>query len=162
MIVPLIFGIGAALTAMVGGEHRRRKEGAGTAYRLDRSCHGPAPWQAASALLVAILPELWVGLYTDDAAVFASGAAYLRIVGSLYLFQGVGLALFFASQGAGTVVWPVAAVLLRFIVAAGGGAIVVMALDMGLTALFILVGAGTIIFGTVTALSILFGAWRRG
>ena len=161
MIVPLIFGIGAALTAMVGVN-----TGAGKRERALRIGWIGAATAGALAggigLLVAIFPELWVGLYTDDAAVFASGSAYLRIVGSLYLFQGVGLALFFASQGAGTVVWPVAAVLLRFIVAAGGGAIVVIALDMGLTALFILVGAGTIIFGTVTALSILFGAWRRG
>ena len=161
MIVPLIFGIGAALTAMVGVN-----TGAGKRERALRIGWIGAATAGALAggigLLVAIFPELWVGLYTDDAAVFASGSAYLRIVGSLYLFQGVGLALFFASQGAGTVVWPVAAVLLRFIVAAGGGAIVVMAMDMGLTALFILVGAGTIIFGTVTALSILFGAWRRG
>ena len=160
MIVPLIFGIGAALTAMVGVN-----TGAG---QLDRAFR--IGWVGAAAagllagvigLVVAIWPDLWVGLYTDDPAVLASGAVYLRVVGSLYVFQGVGLALFFASQGAGTVLWPVVAVTLRLMVAAGGGAVAVLVLDMGLTSIYALVGAGTIIFGTVTALSLLFGAWRR-
>lgn len=160
MIVPLIFGIGAALTSMVGVNM-----GAGNMERTLRIGWTGAATGGALAgvigLVVAIFPEVWVGLYTDDPAVLQSGAVYLRVVGGLYVFQGVGLALFFASQGAGTVVWPVAGVLLRFIISAGGGAVAVLALGMGLKALFILVGVSTVIFGTVTALSILFGAWRR-
>ena len=39
------------------------------------------------------------------------GTHYLRIVGPFYGFFGVGLALYFASQGAGRMNWPLAAVL---------------------------------------------------
>lgn len=38
-----------------------------------------------------------------------SGSRYLRIVGPVYGFFGSGLVLYFASQGAGRLLWPVAA-----------------------------------------------------
>jgi hypothetical protein len=88
-------------------------------------------------LVVAVRPEWWVGLYTEDPAVLASGSLYLRIVGGMYVFQGVGLSLYFASQGAGTVFWPVAAGVLRVIVAVGGAMVAVLLLDMGLKTLFV-------------------------
>jgi hypothetical protein len=43
---------------------------------------------------------------------------YLRAVGPLYGFFGVGLVLYFASQGAGRLLWPVAANIARLAVAA--------------------------------------------
>ena len=51
----------------------------------------------------------------------ATGAAYLRIVGPAYGFFGLGLALYFASQGAGRLFWPLFAGLLRLLIAVGGG-----------------------------------------
>lgn len=160
LLIPLIFGIGAALTAMVGVNI-----GAGNLKRA--LCIG---WTGAAAagmlagvigLVVAIWPELWVGLYTQDPAVIASGALYLRIVGGMYVFQGVGLSLYFASQGAGYVFWPVAAGVLRLMVAVGGAAVAVLVLGMGLKALLCLTAAGMVIFGSVTALSIALGAWGK-
>lgn len=160
LLIPLIFGIGAALTAMVGVNM-----GAG---KLNRAlCIG---WTGAAAaglltgaigLVVALWPEVWVGLYTQDPAVIASGSLYLRIVGSMYLFQGVGSSLYFASQGAGTVFWPVVAGVLRVIVAVCGTMVAVLILDMGFKTLLFLTAAGMVIFGFVTALSVLFGAWGK-
>ena len=42
-----------------------------------------------------------------------TGAAYLRIVGPAYGFFGLGLSLYFASQGAGRLLWPLLAGLVR-------------------------------------------------
>lgn len=160
LLIPLIFGIGAALTAMVGVNM-----GAG---KLDRALR--IGWTGAAAagllagtigLVLAVRPEWWVGLYTEDPAVLASGALYFRIVGYVYVFQGVGLSLYFASQGAGTVFWPVAAGLLRVIVAVGGALVAVLVLGMGLKTLLFLTAAGMVVFGSVTALSVLFGAWGK-
>ncbi len=160
LLIPLIFGIGAALTAMVGVNM-----GAGNLNRALR-----IGWTGAAAagllsgligLVVAIRPGLWVGLYTHDPAVIEAGSVYLRIVGSVYLFQGVGLSLYFASQGAGHMFWPVAAGVLRVIVAVGGAAAAVVLLGMGLNSLFMLTAAGMVIFGAITALSIFFGAWGK-
>lgn len=82
---------------------------------------------------------------------------YLRIVGSIYLFQGVDSSLYFASQGAGKLFWPVAAGILRVTVAVGGALVAMLILD---TLLF-LTAAGIAICGSVIALSIAFGAWGK-
>jgi putative MATE family efflux protein len=160
LLIPLIFGIGAALTAMVGVNM-----GAGNLNRALRigwiGAAAAGLLSGAIGLVVAIRPGLWVGLYSADPAVLAAGSVYLRVVGPVYLFQGVGLSLYFASQGAGTVLWPLAAGVLRMLVTAGGAAVAVLLLDMGLPSIFFLTAAGMALFGAITALSILLGAWRR-
>ena len=50
-----------------------------------------------------------------------AGAAYLRVVGPTYGFFGLGLSLYFASQGAGRLAWPLLGGLVRLLVAVGGG-----------------------------------------
>lgn len=60
----------------------------------------------AIGVATAIAPALWMNLFTQDTEVPAFGASYLNIVGGCYAFFGLGLALFFASQGAGRVLWP--------------------------------------------------------
>ncbi len=160
LLIPLIFGIGAALTAMVGVSM-----GAGNLNRALRiGWTGAAVaglLSGAIGLIVAVRPDWWVGLYSKDPAVLTAGSDYLRIVGTVYLFQGVGLSLYFASQGAGTVLWPVAAGALRMLVTVGGAAMAVLVLAMGLQSIFFLTAAGMFLYGAVTALSILFGAWRK-
>ncbi len=160
LLIPLIFGIGAALTAMVG-----MNMGAGN---LNRALRIGWTGAAAAGLLsgiiglgVAVWPDGWIGLFSKDPAVLAAGASYLRIVGAVYLFQGVGLSLYFASQGAGTVLWPVSAGVLRMLVTVGGASVAVRMLGMGLSSIFILTAAGMALYGVVTALSILLGAWRK-
>ena len=55
------------------------------------------------------------------ATVIATGTAYLRLAGPTYGFFGLGLALYFAAQGAGRLAWPLSAGFLRMTVAIGGG-----------------------------------------
>jgi hypothetical protein len=50
-----------------------------------------------------------------------TGTLYLRAVGPLYGFFGIGLVLYFASQGAGRLLWPVTDNVARLVVAALGG-----------------------------------------
>ena len=50
-----------------------------------------------------------------------TGSAYLRAVGPFYGVFGFGLALYFASQGAGRLLWPLAAGFARMVFAIGGG-----------------------------------------
>ena len=51
----------------------------------------------------------------------AAGSTYLRIVGPFYGFFGLGMALYFASQGAGALKWPLLAGFSRMVIAVGGG-----------------------------------------
>ncbi len=159
VLIPIVFGIGAALIAMVG-----TNIGAGQLTRAHRVgwTGGAAATVIAGAIgtATAVWPDAWAGILTQDAAVFAAGAAYLGIVAPFYAFFGLGLSLYFASQGAGAVFWPVAAGAGRLLVAVGGGALAVGWLDAGYDGLLGFVAAGMVVYGLGTALSILLGAWR--
>jgi Na+-driven multidrug efflux pump len=120
ILVPIAFGFGGALTAMVAanlGAHQ-----AARAKRVTWTGAGLV-WLVTGAigLVAAVQPSLWMTLFTTDAAVQAAGSTYLRIVGGSYGFFGLGLALFFASQGAGRMRWPLVASGSRLAVVAVGG-----------------------------------------
>ena len=51
-------------------------------------------------LIAALWPQAWLALFSSDPRVIETGSAYLRIVGPTYGFFGLGMALYFASQGA--------------------------------------------------------------
>lgn len=160
LLVPMIFGIGAALTAMVGVNM-----GAGNQQRAERigwlGGVTAAALTGAVGLLLAIAPGLWLDLFTDDPESWRAGALYLRIVGPAFLFQGLGLALYFASQGAGTVAWPVIATILRFVVCVGAAALGVRVFDQQIGFVYACIAAGMVVYGALTAASIAMGAWRR-
>jgi putative MATE family efflux protein len=120
ILVPIAFGVGSALTAMVATNMGARQPA--RAKRVTWAGAGLV-WAVTGLIGVAaaVWPEVWMALFTGDAAVQATGSAYLRIVGACYGFFGLGLALFFASQGAGRLAWPLAASSLRLAVLAVGG-----------------------------------------
>ena len=160
LLVPMVFGIGAAVTALVG-----TNIGAGNLARAERIGWTGALLAAGLTggvgLILAIAPGLWTGLFTREPATFASGALYLHIVGPAFAFQGLGLALYFASQGAGAVIWPIIATLLRLGVCAGGAAIVMSAPEPSLACVYACISASMVVYGTVTAIALWRGAWRR-
>jgi putative MATE family efflux protein len=147
--IPLVFAIGQAMVALVG-----TNIGAGRPERAKRIAFVGAGMAAAVCLAigltVAIVPDTWVRLFSDDPAVRAAGASYLRIAGPCYPLFGIGMALYFASQGAGQVLWPVLAGTVRLAVVVIGG---VAAVRFGapLAALFALIAFGMAVFGGLTA-----------
>jgi hypothetical protein len=86
----------------------------------------------------------------------------LRTVAPVYGAIGLGMALYFASQGAKRVLWPVLAGTMRMLVAAGVGWAAVTWLGAGLSTLFQIVALAAVLFGLVTAAAVLGGAWDRG
>jgi putative MATE family efflux protein len=159
LLVPLVFGLGAPLVAMVG-----TNIGAGQMKRALRVAMtgGAVAFLLAEAVGVAaaIWPEAWLGLFGHDPSMLATGSAYLRAVGPFYGFFGLGLALYFASQGAGTMMWPLLAGGLRLLVAAGGGWLA-LTLTGSLYGLFAALALGLVIYGLGIAVPILGGAWHR-
>src|SRR6201999_2872492 len=100
LLIPLAFGLGGPMVALLGtnigaGQRQRALRialvGAGLAFVLTE----------AIGLAAAIWPEAWLGLFGHDKAMLATGSAYLRWVGPTFGFFGAGMALYFASQGAG-------------------------------------------------------------
>jgi Na+-driven multidrug efflux pump len=159
--IPLVFGFGSALVAMVG-----TNVGAGQIARAERVAWVGAGMAAgltgAIGLTAALAPSLWIGLFTSEPAVLAAGSTYLRIVGPFYGFFGLGLALYFASQGAGRLLWPLLGGFIRLAVAACGGWLVTRYFGLGLPALFAVMAFALVCFGATVALAVRGGAWRRG
>ena len=94
-------------------------------------------------------PILWMGWFSDDAAVAHLGALYLRIVGPVYTCFGLGLGLFFVTQGVGRSVAAMNANAVRMIVSAGGGLIAVYWFDLGVPGFFAAVAAAFCLYAAM-------------
>ena len=86
------------------------------------------------------------------------GTRYLRIVGPFYGFFGLGLALYFASQGAGRLAWPLGANLTRLAIAAGGGWLA-LRWSGDVSYVFLALSAAVAVFGLLNAGAVAGGAW---
>ncbi|GLQ06540.1 MATE family efflux transporter [Sneathiella chinensis] len=160
ILIPIVFGIGAAMISFVGANM-----GAGQVRRAERV--GWTGGLIAAAICgtigvtVALWPQSWAGLFTTDPDVFRFTAEYQAVVGPAYAFFGLGLSLYFASQGAHTVIWPVVAGLARLFIAAGIGTYLAEYRGAEFQHILYLVALGLAVFGLGTALSLYLGAWRR-
>jgi putative MATE family efflux protein len=158
ILVPIAFGIGSALTAMVA-----TNLGAHQADRAKR-----VTWTGAGlvcgltgliGLAAAAWPQAWMALFSTDPQVQAAGSAYLRVVGVCYGFFGLGLALFFASQGAGRLAWPLTASTARLIVVAVGGWLAVHAGGGSPQALYAVIALSLFVMGAGLALATSLSDW---
>jgi Na+-driven multidrug efflux pump len=109
-------------------------------------------------LAAAAFPRAWLTLFDGDPAMVAAGSLYLHAVGPLYGFFGLGLILYFASQGAGRLFWPVLGNVARLAVAGLGGW-GVLRWGGGLAHLFLAQGAALVIYGLMNAGAVAGGAW---
>jgi putative MATE family efflux protein len=102
LLIPIVFAVGVASVPMVGMAMGARD--IGRARRVAWTAAGvAAAMLGAIGLVVTIAPDLWSGVFTSDRAVRAVANQYLRLAGPGFLFVGVGLSLYFASQGSGKV-----------------------------------------------------------
>lgn len=158
ILVPIAFGFGGALTAMVA-----TNLGAQQAARAKHvTWTGAALVWAVTGLIgiaAAVWPQGWMGLFSSEAAIQAAGATYLRIVGGTYGFFGLGLALFFASQGAGRLAWPLLASTARLLVVAVGGWIVVHGLGGPPQSLYAVIALSLVVMGGTVALAVRAADW---
>ena len=152
ILIPLAFGIGTAIVAMVGSnwgakqyDRARRIAWVGAAT-VGTAC-------ASIGLLVALFPGLWMRLFTADAAIAHDGALYLQIVGPIYGLYGLGMGLYFATQGFGSVVWTVTANALRLLVSAGCALVVARWLDLGLIGFGLGVALGFCAYAALTVMA---------
>jgi putative MATE family efflux protein len=157
LLVPLVFGLGGPLVAMVG-----TSIGAGQRDRALRTAWIGAAIAVglteAIGLAAAANPHAWLTLFDSDPAMLSAGSTYLRSVGPCYGFFGLGMALYFASQGAGRLLWPLLANFTRFAIAAGVGWLV-LRLDGDLSHLFLAMSAALAAFGLINAAAVAGGAW---
>ena len=106
MLVPISFGIGAALTTAVGtnigaGQYNRARIIAKAGAFVTFFTTG------AFGIIVALMPWLWTDLFIDSGTAVVFASSYLTIVGPFYGFFAGGMSLYFASQGTGSMIFPV-------------------------------------------------------
>ncbi|PHK94467.1 multidrug transporter MatE [Pseudoroseomonas rhizosphaerae] len=159
LTVPLAFGVGSALTALVG-----RAAGAGEWALARRTAWAGAAMAllvtGAAGLSVGLWPEGFARAFTGDLAVVAVAAAALSYTGPAFGGFGLGMALYFASMGAGRMTGPVLAAISRIAVAVGGGWLLAGPLGLGMEGHFLGVALGITAYGAVTAASVRRGVWQ--
>ncbi|MBV9326710.1 MAG: MATE family efflux transporter [Chloroflexi bacterium] len=156
VLVPLVFGLGAPLVALVG-----TNVGAGRHARAVRvawiGAFVAAAMCAFIGALAAVYPRVWLGMFDSDAAMLAPGSQYLQRVGPFYGFFGLGLGLYFAFQGFGRLRWAVVANFTRLTIAVGGGWLA-LRLTGDLSFVFVALSIGMAAFGLINAAALATGA----
>ena len=160
LMIPLIFGIGTAMTSIVGANI-----GANNIERAERvGTYGGSVAGVVSILIgftLAVFPDLWIHYFTNDLKAYEITKKYIQIVGPFYAFQGIGLSLYFASQGANAMLWPTIATIARFLIASIGGSISIYILGFGIESIFLSSSIAMMTFGIMIFLSLKRGAWRK-
>jgi putative MATE family efflux protein len=154
ILIPLAFGFGTAIVAMVGTNWGAKQ------YRRARAIAwmGAATVAAACAtigLIAAVFPAIWMGLFTNDDDTVRIGVSYLRIVGPVYGFYGLGMALYFATQGFGSVMLTVTANAVRLLTNAACALVAIFWLDLGAIGFFGVVAIGFFAYAALTVAAML-------
>lgn len=161
LIIPLVFGLGAAMTSLVG-----TAVGAGDFDRAERvgwiGGAGAFLLAGVTGAVLALMPGQWIPAFSDAPGVVASATAYIRIVGPCYGFFGLGLALYFASQGAGAMRWPVIATVVRVGLAVFGAVMLSSIAGLNLQGVYYAAAAAMVVYGAIIAGALKGGAWRHG
>jgi Na+-driven multidrug efflux pump len=159
LIIPIAFGIGSALTALVG-----RYVGANdwpTARRI--AWLGGLVSLAFTGLIgltVALAPLQFARLFTADQAVVDIAASALRYTGFGFGGFGLGMSMYFASLGAGRLRWSVIAGLSRLAIAVVGGWWLATVWGLGVEGNFIAVAVAITAYGVAAATGVRASVWR--
>ena len=157
MLTSVAFSVGIASVPMIG-----MAVGAEKIARARRIA-----WTAGSvaflsvgaiATLVAIFPDLWVNIFTDNAGVRGAAQKYLATAAPMYAFIGLASSMFFSSQGAAKVIGPVLAQTARLIFIGAGGWWL-STHDATAQDFFKLAAASMILLGVLSGVSVMLTRW---
>ena len=160
LLIPIIFGIGGALIAIVGANVGAKK--------FERAIN--MTWKGtffsifivgSIGILFSLYPSTWSSLFTEKLEIFEASKLYLNIVAPFYAFFALGLGLYFTSQAFNTLIWPVIGTLIRLIFVVLTS---LMLFHLNLASpsnIFIIMSAGMIIYGIFISCSLHFGPWKK-
>jgi Na+-driven multidrug efflux pump len=157
MLTSIAFAVGIGSVPMIGmaiGAERvaRARRVAWTAGLVSFLSVG------AMATIVAIVPDIWVNIFTGDASVRAASRQYLSTAAPCYAFIGLATAMYFSSQGAAKVLGPVLAQSGRLVFIALGGWYLTMH-DATAANFFVLAASSMVLLGTLSCASVILTRW---
>lgn len=157
VLIPIAFGLGAPMVALVGANIGARQP---IRARHIALVGGAIAFAAGSSigLAAALWPQAWLELFGADERLLDTGSLYLRIVGPFYGFFAMGFSLYFASQGAGRLKWPLLAGSMRLLLFAGLGW-AVLAATGSLTAFFAMGALAMALYGLCILWAVNSGRW---
>ena len=157
MLTGFAFSVGIASVPMVG-----MAIGAGKVARARRIA-----WTAGCvsfvsvgvfATAIAIVPDVWVNIFTDDPSVRAASRQYLSTAAPMYAFIGLSISMYFSSQGAAKVLGPVLAQTARLVFVSAGGWWLSMYAPTAAN-FFMLAAASMVVLGLLSVASVIFTRW---
>jgi putative MATE family efflux protein len=159
MLVPISFGIGAALTTAVGTNigaiqyNRARsiaKLGAAITFSLT----------SVLGLIVAIMPWIWIDLFLVSGTAVLFASSYLIVVGPFYGFFAGGMTLYFASQGTGSMIFPVLTNVIRLVIVSII-CLLVLVFQLDIKWLFSGISVGLLVTGAGQFLCLYSSPWKQ-
>jgi putative MATE family efflux protein len=152
VMIPILFGLCTAVLTMVGVNIGAAQNARARRITWISSAVG-LMLTGSIGLAVAIVPSLWLHLFSHDPEVLRLGATYLRIVAPAYAALGFSFVVSFATQGAGHVFWPFIGSVTRILLAAGLGWIAVGYFGAGMTALASMVAASLVAYAAICVIA---------
>ncbi len=108
--------------------------------------------------VIAIFPDLWVNIFTDDASVRAASHKYMSTAAPMYAFIGLASSMYFSSQGAAKVLGPVLAQSARLLFIGLGGWWL-STHDAAAANFFALAAASMVVLGVLSAAGVILTRW---
>ncbi|MGL3212742.1 MATE family efflux transporter [Bradyrhizobium sp. BR 1433] len=159
MLTSVAFAVGIASVPMIGmavgaervARARRIAWTAGTVSFLAVGVVGS---------FIAVFPDLWVNLFTNDPHVRATSHQYLSTAAPMYAFIGLAMSMYFSSQGAAKVLGPVLAQTARLIFIGAGGWWL-STHEASAQNFFALAAASMGVLGVLSCLSVILTRWSK-
>jgi putative MATE family efflux protein len=157
MLTSIAFAVGIASVPMVGMAIGARRVARARRIAWIAGCVAFVS-VGAFATVIAIFPDLWVNIFTDDPSVRAASRQYLSTAAPMYAFIGLSISMYFSSQGAAKVLGPVLAQTARLVFVAAGGWWL-STINATATDYFALAAASMVVLGVLSAASVVFTRW---
>lgn len=156
IMVPVIFGIGSSLIAIVGayvgaGQRERAIQIAWRGILINAAVVG------VIGLLLTMFPGVWCGVVGSDVTVIEHCSQSLRVIAPTYAFFALGLGGYFASQALNTLKFPVIGALFRLLIVATGLNWVTAATSV--TAVLLLVASAVVVYGVFVVFALKYRSW---
>jgi putative MATE family efflux protein len=157
MLTSVAFAVGIASVPMIGMAvgAERIKRARRIAWSAGTVCFVSV---GLVGTLIAIFPDIWVNIFTDNTDVRLASHQYLSTAAPRYAFIGLAMSMYFSSQGAAKVLGPVLAQTARLAFIATGGWYLS---THGATAqnFFTLAASSMVVLGVLSCLSVILTRW---